>query len=75
MNLVLTIVCCGFSSFLLLSVFDPVLVGIIIGAVVLGCIFRGLYMIHKIYQVVVIGEKKDKGLTALEQYLAERDSN
>lgn len=56
---------------LLISLTGPIYGSIIIISILMGCIFRGLYLLTKIYQAIV--PKEDRGKEALEHYLAERE--
>lgn len=71
MTLFFIILMSGIIGCLLLILTGPLIGGIIIASILIGCIFRGLYLLTKIYQAIV--PKEDKVKDALDHYLAERE--
>ncbi|MEO4052876.1 hypothetical protein [Solibacillus sp. CAU 1738] len=61
----------GIIGFLLLMLTGPLIGGIIISSILIGCIIRGLYLLTKIYQAIV--PREDRVNNALDHYLAERE--
>ena len=48
--------------------------GIIVFGIVIGCLFRGLYLLNDIHKrILTISPKKDKVQEALENHLKERE--
>ena len=71
--LILLIVLSSILGFVLLMI-EPIFGGIIAFGIVLGCIFRGLYLINDIHKRISEKyPKEDKTQKALREYLEERD--
>ncbi|MFT4414329.1 hypothetical protein ACLM5H_10770 [Fredinandcohnia humi] len=75
MYLLLSIILCGLLGFALLMM-GPLDGGIIAFAIVVGCIFRGLYLLHDIHKrIVVLAPSKSKVQQVYEDYIKEKDKD
>ena len=73
MYLLLSIVLSAILGYVLLMM-GPLVGGIAAFGIVVGCIFRGLYLLNDIHKrILTISPKKDKVQEALENHLKERD--
>lgn len=54
--------------------FNTYLAGIIAFGIVVGCLFRGLYLLNEIRNGLEISPKKDKVQEAYENHLKEREN-
>lgn len=71
--LLLSIVLSTILGFVLLTM-GPLIGGVIAFGIVVGCIFRGLYLLNDLHKSILsISPKKDKVQQAYENYLKERD--
>lgn len=71
--LILSIVLSSILGLILLMI-DPFIGGIIAFGIVLGCIFRGLYLINDIHKRIAEKyPKESKSQKALREFLEERD--
>ena len=70
--LILSIVLSSILGYVLIMI-EPIIGGIVAFGIVLGCIFRGLYLINDIHKRISEGyPKEDKVQKALREYLEER---
>lgn len=60
---------------LVLFMLGPLVGGIIAFGIVVGCLFRGLYLLNEIHKkVVIISPKKDQVQLAYDQYIESRET-
>jgi large-conductance mechanosensitive channel len=72
MYLLLSIVLSGLLGAFLLM-FGPVFGGVIAFAIIVGCLFRGIYLLNDLHQrISKIAPKKDKVKDAYEDYMKEK---
>ena len=64
-----------FSTLLifLLCMLDPIIAAIVFAGFVLGCLFRGLYLVKEIHAQIVGDKEKDKVQAAVNRHLKERE--
>jgi O-antigen/teichoic acid export membrane protein len=72
MYLLLSIILSGILGYILLMM-GPLVGGIVAFAIVVGCIFRGLYLLHDIHKRM-LAPKKDKVQEVKDDYLKEKDN-
>ena len=74
-NLLLSMVLSAILGFVLLMT-GPYVAGIITFGIVVGCLFRGLYLLNDIHKrILTISPKRDKVQEALQNHLKERDKD
>lgn len=60
---------------LVLFMLGPLVGGIIAFGIVIGCLFRGLYLLNEIHKKIVINSpKKDQVQLAYDQYIESREA-
>ncbi len=64
-----------FSTLLcvVLTFIHPIIAAFTFAGIVLGCLFRGLYLLYEIHEQIV--PKKDKVQAAVNRHLEERERN
>ncbi|QUG41215.1 hypothetical protein KD050_18325 [Psychrobacillus sp. INOP01] len=72
MYLVLSIVLSTILGFVLLF-FGTYIAGVIAFGIIVGCLFRGLYLLNDIHKSLDSSPKKNKVQVAYESYLNERE--
>lgn len=73
MYLLLSIVLSAILGYVLLMM-GPLVGGFIAFGIVVGCLFRGLYLLNDIHKrMLTIAPKNDKVQEAYDQYLKEKD--
>lgn len=71
MYLLLSIVLSTILCFILFMIGPPQIIGVIAFGIVLGCLFRGIYLLNDIGKRL---SKIDKGKDALDRYLEEKEN-
>lgn len=73
MYLLLSMLLSAILGFILLMM-GPYVAGIIAFGIVVGCLFRGLYLLNDMHKrILTISPKKDKVQEAFDNHLKERD--
>lgn len=70
MNLFLSILLSTLLSIVLFMI-EPIIAAIVLAGIVLGCLFRGLYLVYEIHKKIV--PREDKVKAAVKRHIEERE--
>ena len=70
MKLFLSILVSTVLSIILIT-FQPIIAAMVLSGIVVGCLLRGVYLLHKIHEYLI--PKEDKVKAAVRRYLEEQN--